>query len=36
VGEVKVSKFQYSNWTSSGVNGHSHFKFLQVVVGHDV
>ena len=26
----------YSNSPCSGVKGHTHFKFLQVVVGHDV
>jgi len=26
----------YSNWPCSGVKGHTHFKFLEVVVGHDV
>ena len=33
---VKVRKFQYSNRLCSGVISHSHFKFLQVVGGHDV
>jgi len=26
----------YSIWPCSGVKGHTHFKFLQLVVGHDV
>ena len=35
-GRVKVQKLRYWNSPCSGVTGHTHFKFLQVVVGHDV
>jgi len=35
-GGVKVGKFQYSNRPCSAVEGHSHFKFIELLVGHDV